>query len=154
MLKIKNFANWVTMLIPVTLLQPLFVAWIKVITYPFNVIYNMLLYYIATDLTVVYYNGQRILLESLLNTTFNTTLIYIDDAASNIIYLNNRNELYETIWLGTLMLMNNAEQDPNAVDFSVYVPASIYADNNNLLKIQSLINLFKLANKKFNIKQI
>ena len=85
------------------------------------------------------HNGQKVIMEAVLNETFNITalpFIYIDNTGDDIRPQTffNQSEGYPPVILyneseGTPFYFNNKSESQQNNDFKVYVPAAVYAAN-------------------------
>jgi hypothetical protein len=108
------------------------------------------------------FTGQVIYLEKLLNVTYNSTAIYIDDVANiAYLYIANKDEgcpLYisnESENNAPVYIANKSEYLTD-YHFKVKIPLTLYNSLgvSGLDKMKALINNYRIAGKKFIIESI
>jgi len=134
-----NFADFVIDYLPPDKREPVNKSFITALLAPVQTLHNDTFFTFKPLIEEqTKHNGQRILMESILNDTFGVTaapLIYIDNSGDNITPLDLFNE---SEGFAPLFLFNESEAEPptyfynesevtNNREFIVYVPTAVYA---------------------------
>ena len=148
------------MMLPPLIRQPLMLAYLTAAFTSLNTVQTTFYSYFEEVKYSLIFNGQVIMLEHLLNDTFDPEdrQIYIDDATQNPnVYVFNVSEENEDLFLfntseaaDPLYLMNQSEYETD-VDFIVYVPTGLSYDP---ILMNFLINKYRCAGKRFEIVEI
>lgn len=129
---------------------------------PIVLLYNDFIAYRNISLKRLQFTGQVIYLEKLLNDTYDSTAIYIEDIADiNYLYIANKDEGYP-LYLSNLSENNTAVYIANKSEyvtdyhFKVKIPLTLYNSlgATGLDKMKALINNYRIAGKKFIIESI
>ena len=155
-----NWNNIIITLLPPFLRQARTLTWLVSMLKPLATLHQLFLAYKGNYEKQLYFNGQVINLEKLLNDTFNSGLpgIYIIDGASLAqVYIYNKAEALPPVYLynaseadAALYIYNSAESLAT-YDFIVKVPSYIYAII-DIAQMQALINFYKIAPKTYIIQ--
>lgn len=130
------------------------------ISVPFARLVNDIQSYRATQLYRLSHNGQLCIMESMLNDTFDNTLRRItvvdedEDANGIFIYLRNKGLPKMTHLRAadrSIMLQRRGYRVEGGFDFWVNVPTDVTASDD---RIRAMVNVYRLASKRFNINRI
>ena len=148
--------------------NPRFLALIKSYLKPLYELSVIFTEYKEKTLDVVSHNGQIIYLEHRLNQLYNNGdpgIVIADTANVEYVYLSNKSEGYDPVYIfnkgeayDPVFIGNKAEYGA-AFDFIVQVPAPLYADlllndEQGLNNMKSVINMYKLAGKRYKIESL
>jgi len=133
-----NWADFVTDFLPPDKREDINEAYITALLTPLQTIHNQTYGVFRPSIeAIAKQNGQRILLEDILNTTFAVVgpqFIYIDNSGDDIlpaIFFNENEGLIPNNFFNeseaTPFYFNNAAEISNNKNFVVYVPAAVYA---------------------------
>lgn len=152
----------IQLVLPFSLRKARIIAILKSFINPVELIYNEFITYRLASLKRLNYSGQVIYLEKLLNDYFNTSGIYIEDTADiEYTYLSTKNE-GDVLYLSTkaennapVYLATQSELESN-YQFIVKIPSVLYANlgTSGLSRMRSLIDLYRISGKKFEIHSI
>lgn len=160
-----DFNNIITLLLPPFLRKSKNIAWLKSLVKPLIDLYTLFMAYRVTTVYSLSFTGQVIYLEKLLNDSYNAGLtgIYIADGSGIArIYFSHKSEgfpkqyLYHKSENQTPLYLYHKSEYNSQNDFIIMVPLSLYTQlqlNNDqgLNNMKSLVNLYKLAGKRYTI---
>lgn len=141
------------------LLLPTFMRKAKTRTYllalmlPLDTLYTQFMAYRRDTIYKLQHNGQVVLLQKVLNDRFDKDQrrIYIDDGIVNdptYVYTHAEDK---PVHLGTQYIYSRAELAYKDVNFTVVLPAGMTLSDEERIRMQSLINYYKLASKTYRI---
>jgi len=161
-----DFNNIIQLLLPPFLRKIKIIEWLKALVKPLIDLYAIFFQYRTDTLYSLSFTGQVIYLEKLLNDTYNNGSpgIYITDGSFILkTYLYHKSEggaktyLFHKSENAAKTYLFHKSEYTITYDFVVMVPAAIYSilqQNNNqgLNKMKALINLYKIAGKRYTIQ--
>lgn len=151
--------------------QPRVLAFIKSLLKPIYELSEIFNAYKISTLDLITHNGQIIYLEHRLNQLYNggnSGIIIVDTANISYVYIANKSEGYEPIYIGnkadyapddSKVYIGNKAEYAAQFDFIVKVPALLFAQlqlNNNqgINNMKSVINMYKIAGKRYKIESL
>ncbi len=145
-------------ILPTIFRQPKWQDWAMVLVRGLKDIHTAFLQFRADTTYWLYFNGQIIYLEHVLNDQFDPTSrgIYIENLADiQYDYLHNSIEQRTPVYLDNKSenkpfdyFVNQSEYDTH-VTFTVWVPVSVTFDQN---KMKAIVNKYRIAGKTYDIK--
>lgn len=148
-----DFKRLITQLLPMSLRRLVAVLFFAALLSPLGWLIKQILYKMQHNCQVIY-------LEKLLNESFAITAYNPDDHEGTKVikigpgeipeevYIWLQTEPADPLWLGEVFLLSQAEADAQYCDFTVLIPMSFQAQE---YKLQSLLEYYKLAGKKYKI---
>lgn len=149
-----QFDKIAQLLLPVNLRKSTFLAWLKVLTMPLQMLYNTFQGYMASARQQLSYNGQVIFMRKLLRDRFNPggTLINITDGLDTQIYIGCKIEGdYQYFKLKTVIGDELLMGQLTAYDLDYEIKVEVNEALSPLPSEQSVKNLlmrYKLAGKR------
>jgi len=149
-----QFDKIAQLLLPVNLRKSTFLAWLKVLTMPLQMLYNTFQGYMASARQQLSYNGQVIFMRKLLRDRFNPggTLINITDGLDTQIYIGYKIEGdYQYFKLKTVIGDELLMGQLTAYDLDYEIKVEVNEALSPLPSEQSVKNLlmrYKLAGKR------
>lgn len=148
-----NVGKLGAMLLPTSFRSASIVEFIRVCLFPINYVQTQFFANRTTNLYNLNHNGQVCKLRAVLNDAFptrsKTFLIEDFDASGQWQYARDEERLYEQLNIPNepsyIMLYNESRMSTNA-GFNVRIPADLESVD-NLNKIKSLVNSYKLVSK-------
>ncbi|MDO5609076.1 MAG: hypothetical protein Q4G08_11545 [Capnocytophaga sp.] len=140
------------LLLPTFLRKRKMTAWVQSLVAPLVTLQYGFVQKRKTDLYKIAHNGQVCFLKKALNDTFDTqkrriTIVGGNQYSRFYIYTQGENK---TVFLGKKYLRNRTDFADTGVDFIVEVPVETYQQH----EMESLINFYRLAAKRYKIVQI
>ena len=151
-----DFAKMINELLPEKLRQPLWLKWLAGLASPMIKVHNAFISNRNANLYKMAHNGQVFSLTKVLNGRFDTTgrRIYISDGfTKDRVYVYKRIEV-KPIYLDTIYIHNRADYVDTGVDFIVWVPVAVFISPQDLIEMEALVKLYKLASKRFKIYRV
>ena len=141
-------------MLPSFLRKPILVAYLQSLLVPIGNLHYQWKQKRLTDWYKINHTGQVCLLRKVLNDQLDVSerRIYIGDGnsfARKFIYTRAE---HKPVFLGKMFIYRNSEYIGTGVDFIVYVPQAII--NMRWNELNALINFYKLASKRYQIRAI
>lgn len=159
-----NFNRLAGLLLPTSLRKSKLVAWLKVLVSPIDTLHYNFRQKRAKDLYNLAHNGQVCYLRKVLNDSFDPTLRRIQITDGNRFtpqYIYTEAEQKDK-YLGAMYLRDDSVFADTGVDFLVLVPLEVWntykteisISTYRFYDIESIIDYYKLASKRYKIEQL
>jgi len=142
------------LLLPTFLRKPLAVGFVQAFLRPIEKLHYQFKQKREADWYKLNHTGQVCYLRKVLNDALDVAerRIYIDEGNSfPRKYIYTRAEK-KPVYLGKMFIYQNSEYFSTGVDFIVYVPENII--NEKLYEIKTLLEFYKLASKRYQIRPL
>ena len=146
-----NIDKLLVLLTPTFLRKPKLVAWLRTLTMPLNKLLDDFKGHRERDLYNLTHNSQVCYLRKALNDEFDKVKrdINIEDGKQNArLYIYPRSS-NKPLYLGKVYLYQRGSYIDGGVDFVVVLPRDLEYD---FYKLEALVNLYKLAGKRWTIR--
>lgn len=147
-----DFKKVTLFFVPITLRKKGMLAWLEALTEPFRTIQYEFEQKREDAWYNLRHNGQVCLLRKVLNDKFDAVqrrITILDGNQFRRLYIYTEPEL-KTKYLGSLVLYQDVDYEDTAVDFIVQIPLESYVEH----EVESLLNYYKLASKRYKIEKI
>lgn len=148
-----DYSRLKDLLLPTFMRKPKTRAYLLGLVRPLDTLYTLFMRFRRDTLYKLQHTGQVVLLQKVLNDRFDNEQrrIYIDDGIVNdptYVYTNAEDK---PVYLGTQYIYTREELAYKDVDFTVVLPVGMTLSDEERIRMQSLINYYKLAAKTYRI---
>ncbi len=156
-----DFEKLVILLLPTFWRERRFVSWLVALVTPISTLYFIFMNLRKKNWYELNHNCQVCYLKKVLNDKFDNKLRRIeiidgDDFKQKYIYTQAENK---PVYLGTFYIYNSSEIENVSADFVVKIPLEVYEEEKqitengdfHLFDIESLVDYYKLASKRYEI---
>lgn len=150
---IVDYAKFRDLLLPTFKRKPKIRAYLLAWLMPISNLYTAFMKFRKDTLYKINHNGQVVYLQKVLNDRFDNTLrrIYITDGIINEPTFIYKHVEDRPVYLGTRYIYSREELQFRDVDFIVVLPYDMVLSDEELIRMKSLLNYYKLASKTYRI---